>query len=115
MYVFRSLGFLRDFLLRDCDTTYFGPAILQYVNGGIGNDGRTRTKPSNLTTKRSRVKLCDQSSREPLKGPVISLSWSHFFCFINIWVPTPLCRPVNKGGLMVDLMQITPPYIFKAH
>ena len=55
----RFLGFLRDFLLRDCDTTYFGPAILQYVNGGIGNDGETHKKPRNLATKRSRVKSCN--------------------------------------------------------
>ena len=54
--MFRFLGFLRDFLLRDCDTTYFGPAILQYVNGGIGNDGKTRKKPNNLATRLTRVK-----------------------------------------------------------
>ena len=57
-FVCRCLGFyvfVRDFLLRDCDTTYFGPAILQYVNGGIGNDGKTREEPNNLATKRSRV------------------------------------------------------------
>ena len=57
MYVSRVLGFLRDFLLRDCDTTHVGPAILQYVNGGIGNDCKTLKKPSNLATKRTRVKL----------------------------------------------------------
>ena len=39
-YVF--LVFLYDFLLRDCATTYFGLAILQYVNGGIGKDGEIR-------------------------------------------------------------------------
>ena len=60
MYVFRSLGFLRDFLLRDCDTTYFGPAILHYVNRGIGNDCKTRKKPSDLITMLSRVKLHGQ-------------------------------------------------------
>ena len=54
--MFRFLGFLRDFLLRDCDTTYFGPAIWQYVNGGIGNDGKTRKKPSNLATRLTGVK-----------------------------------------------------------
>ena len=32
---------MRDVLLRDCDTTYFGPANLQYFNGGVGNDGET--------------------------------------------------------------------------
>ena len=37
----RLLGLLHDSVLRDCDTTYFGPASLQYVNGGIGNDGKT--------------------------------------------------------------------------
>ena len=57
MYVFRSLGFLRDFLLRDCDTTYFGPAILHYVNRGIGNDCKTHKKPSDLITMLSRVKI----------------------------------------------------------
>ena len=51
----RSLGLLRDVLLRHCDTTYFGPAILRYVNGGIGNDGKANKTPSNLATKRSRV------------------------------------------------------------
>ena len=30
--------FVRAFLFRDCATAYFGQAILQYVNGGIGND-----------------------------------------------------------------------------
>ena len=65
--MFRFLGFLRDFLLRDCDTTYFGPAILQYVNGGIGNDGKTHKKPRNLATKQSRVKIiCDNI--DPRKG-----------------------------------------------
>ena len=33
------LGVLRDFLLRDCDITYFRPAILQCFNEGIGYDG----------------------------------------------------------------------------
>ena len=37
-----SFLLLRDVLLRDCDSTYFGPAILQYVKAGIGNDGKTR-------------------------------------------------------------------------
>ena len=35
MYVFRSLFVLRDVLLRDSDTAYFGPAILQYSRGTV--------------------------------------------------------------------------------
>ena len=53
------LGLLLDFFFRDCATTYFGPAILQYVNGGIGNDRGIQQKPNNLATRLSRVKVND--------------------------------------------------------
>ena len=35
---------MRDVLLRGCDSTYVGPTILQYGNGGIGNDGKILKK-----------------------------------------------------------------------
>ena len=43
-HVFGVLGCLRDVLLRHSDATYFGRAILQYVNGVIGTDGEARNK-----------------------------------------------------------------------
>ena len=61
--------FLRDLLLRDCDTSYFGPAILQYVDGGIGNDSKTLKKPSNLAALKVELgyqgALMQASPRQP--------------------------------------------------
>ena len=54
--------FLHDFLFRDSATTYFGPAVLQYVNRGIGNDCEIRKTKSNLVTRLSRVKNGFQSA-----------------------------------------------------
>ena len=48
---------LHDVLLRDCDTTHFGPAILQNVNGGIVNDCKTLNKSSDLATRQRLVKM----------------------------------------------------------
>ena len=59
----RFLSFFRDFLLRDRHNVLRTPAILQYVNGGIGNDYKTRKKPRNLPTRRSRMKFTVQSAR----------------------------------------------------
>ena len=37
--------------------TYFGPAILQYIDVGLGNGGNTLTTASKLATMQSRLKL----------------------------------------------------------
>ena len=46
MELFRFLDMLNNSLLRDCDTTYLQPAILQDVNRGTRNrnDGKARNK-----------------------------------------------------------------------
>ena len=73
---------------------YFGAVILQYVNGGIGNDGKARKKTSNLATKRSRVKYTYGSVSDKgialqypgAKYHVLNLSTSYEFILILCYV-----------------------------
>ena len=57
MWVFRFRAFLRDLLLRVSATTYSGPAMLQYVNGGTGNDNKLHKRPRTLEDSSARVKM----------------------------------------------------------
>ena len=45
-----------DHLLVDCATMYVGPAVLQYVDLGIGNDWK-KFRNTNLATTQSRAKI----------------------------------------------------------
>ena len=55
--MFRVVGLLPGFLLRDGDTTYCGPAILQYVNGDIGTDSKPGKTLSLVAGLLSQVKF----------------------------------------------------------
>ena len=73
MQVLRFSVVLCDFLLRDCDTTCFGPAIWQYIKGGIGDDAKTLKKQGNLATGKVELSYFATFVTEEVRTPKLSV------------------------------------------